>query len=110
MPLFFTVEPINDNHVVVHFAPICNQDRTPEYDDALADLVDEYNAIACDLSQTRLIASDWLRWLDRLSIRADKLGKKLVLAGVKANVDELTDILSLKHLVKVKSIEEVWES
>ncbi len=105
----FKIVPIDKKRGVIHFAPIVNQDRTRERDDQLNGLVDQYDAIACDLSRTKLVASDWLRFLNRLTIKARSAGKTLALAGLQGNVREMTDILSLRNLVIVDQVEEVWE-
>jgi hypothetical protein len=106
----FKVAPIDEKKVVVHFAPIVSRLRTRESDDELSGLVDDYDFIACDLSRTKLIASDWLRFLNRLTIKAKSTGKILALAGLQANVLEMADILALKNFVKVRQVEEVWSS
>jgi len=106
----FTVKPVDDRRVVVRFARFCDHPRRAGHEKALNDLVERYDAIALDLSETENIGSDWLRWLNLLAIRADKAGKTLAAAGAREDVREMTDFLSIDVLKLVDRVEEVWAS
>lgn len=95
---------------VVHFAPICDHARTRQHETELAGLVETSQAVACDLSQTTQIASDWLRWLARLQAKARDTGKIFGLAGMKENVLATADVLGLgEKLNKVATVADVWK-
>ena len=98
-----------EGRAVVRFAPICDHARTRQHEDELAGLVETCQAVACDLSQTTYIASDWLRWLARLQAKAKETGKVFGLAGMNENVLGTADVLGLgEKLRKAGSVEEVW--
>ncbi|MFY9822335.1 MAG: STAS domain-containing protein [Thermoanaerobaculia bacterium] len=105
----YIVTQLDGGRAVVHIAPICDHARTQQHEAALALLVERNEAVACDLSQTTLIASDWLRWLARLQAKAKAAGKIFGLAGMNENVLATADVLGLgEKLNKVASVEEVW--
>ncbi len=65
--------------------------------------------MACDLSRTALIASDWLRWLARLQAKAKATGKIFGLVGMNENVQATADVLGLgERLNKVATVADVW--
>lgn len=105
----YVVIPSEEGRAVVRFAPICDHARTRRHEDELAGLVETCQAVACDLSQTTQIASDWLRWLARLQAKAKESGKVFGLAGMNENVLATADVLGLgANLRKAPSVEEVW--
>ncbi len=107
----YRIEPGRKSRVVVEFAPICDHFRTRSHEDELMDLVGGYDAIACDLSRTESIGSEWLRWLKRMTAAARRMGKKVALVGVQDAVRESADVLGLQgELLLVSNIEEVWGS
>jgi anti-anti-sigma regulatory factor len=106
----YLVERLTDGRAVVRFAPICDHDRSRQHEDELTTLVETSQAIACDLSQTTQIASDWLRWLARLQAKATVTGKIFGLAGMRENVLATADVLGLgEKLKKADSVEGVWK-
>jgi len=105
----FRVEHLGGGRAIVHFNSRCDQARTLEHEKKLADLVATENAIVCDLSRTAVMASDWLRWLARLTSEARHAGKILAIVGLGGVVRKSTDVLGLgSALVLVDSIEEAW--
>src|SRR5579863_430398 len=64
---------------VVTFAERCYQYRSKADEDKLAGLVERFDLVACDLTHTDAIASEWLRWMARMSLQANSAGKKLLL-------------------------------
>ena len=106
----YVVEHLGDGRAVVHFAPICDHDRTLRHEEELTTLLEISQAVACDLSQTTLIASDWLRWLARLQAKATATGKTFGLAGMREDVLATADVLGLgDRLKKADSVEGVWQ-
>lgn len=107
----FEIHPdLANNRAVVVFAPQCHHARTKVHEDQLADLVEHFDAVACDISASDAIASEWLRWLARLTTRALRTGKTLALVGMRDSVRQTTDELALRDgLVVVNSVKEVWE-
>jgi anti-anti-sigma regulatory factor len=92
---------------IATFAANCYQNRTTTDEEQLARLVDRFDNVACDLTLTEAIASDWLRWIARLSTRAKKVGKRVFLVGVKEQVLKTSDLLGLKEeLTIVKTLAE----
>ncbi len=107
----YRIEPRGESRVVVEFAPICDHFRTRRHEDELMELLGRYEAIACDLSRTESIGSEWLRWLKRMTAAARRMGKKVALVGVQDAVRESADVLGLQgELLLVSNIEEVWGS
>jgi anti-anti-sigma regulatory factor len=106
----YAVTHPTDDRAIVHFAPICDHARTKRHEDELSTLVETNQAVACDLSQTIQIASDWLRWLARLQAKAKDSGKIFGLAGLNQNVLATADVLGLgDKLRKADSVEGVWK-
>lgn len=102
-------DPTN-SRVTVVFAAQCHQARTKMHEAELADLVEHFDAVACDLTGTDAIASEWLRWLARLTKRAQQTGKTLALVGMQESVRRTTDDIALRNdLVVVDRINEVWQ-
>jgi anti-anti-sigma regulatory factor len=105
----YIVTQLDGGRAVIHIAPICDHARTQKHEVELANLVETSQAVACDLSQTTLIASDWLRWLARLQAKAKAAGKLFGLAGMNENVLATADVLGLgEKLNKVAGVEDVW--
>lgn len=102
-------DPAN-NRVTVVFAAQCHQARTKKHETEMADLVERFDAVACDLTGTDAIASEWLRWLARLTKRAQRTGKTLALVGMRESVRKTTDDIALRNdLVVVNTVNEVWQ-
>lgn len=93
---FVVQEDAERKLAIVIFAEKCYHHRTKDHEDKLAALVERFDFVACDLSRTDAIASEWLRWLARLSARARAMSKRLYLVGVKDAVLTTTDVLGLK--------------
>lgn len=105
----YIVTRLDGGRTVVHIAPICDHARTQQHEAELSLLVETSQAVACDLSQTTQIASDWLRWLARLQAKAKAAGKIFGLAGMNENVLVTADVLGLgKKLKLVANVEQVW--
>ncbi len=105
----FKAEPADEKRVIVRFASTCDQVRTKEQDDALSDLIERYDAVACDVSATDSISSDWLRWLSLLTGRARRAGKTMALVGANENMRDTAEVLGLGNkLVYARSVKEVW--
>ena len=90
----YTVQPAN-GEVVIVFVEYVDHERTPEYDRELDDLVERHTLVICDISKSKKVTSDWLRFLRRLTVKADNMGKRLVLVGMRDNVRESSDVLGL---------------
>jgi len=76
----------------------------------LSDILERFEAVACDVSNTEALASDWLRWFERLTIRAARTGKTFAVVGMRPTVQKTTDDLALRdRLVVVDELQEVWE-
>ncbi|MEA1927251.1 MAG: STAS domain-containing protein [Candidatus Auribacterota bacterium] len=104
----YKIIPQDKHYVVIQFAPKCDQVRRKEQEDELEKLVEDYNIIACDLSKTEMMGTDWIRWLERLSIEAGNRGKMFVLVAMGELVKQTADIIGLKGKFKMKdTLEEV---
>jgi anti-anti-sigma regulatory factor len=90
----YEVQPARDDVVVV-FAQYVDHERRPEHDRELDDLVERHELVICDISGSRKITSDWLRFLLRLSVKAKKMGKRMAIVGMGDNVKETSDVLGL---------------
>lgn len=105
----FRIEQLDGKRAVVQFAPICDHARTKEHEDNLSQLVERADIVAADLSGTTSISSDWLRWLGRLTIKAQQTGKVFAVIGMNETVRSTADVLALGDQLKLAgTIEEVW--
>lgn len=92
--------------VVLAFGEYVDQPRTSADDAKLDELVAQGDVV-CDLTQTRYLASDWLRYLVKLTARGDRLGRRVRLAGVHQHVLETADLIAVKtHLRIFATVEE----
>jgi len=90
----YEIRPPEDDVVVV-FAQYLDHERTPEHDNELDALVERHELVICDISGSRKVTSDWLRFLLRLSVKAKKMGKRVAIVGMGDNVRETSDVLGL---------------
>ncbi|MBL7076627.1 MAG: STAS domain-containing protein [Kiritimatiellae bacterium] len=105
----YEVDERTAERAVIRFAPICDHQRLAEHEDELNSVVEQHAAVACDMSETKMIASDWLRWIARLAIKAEKAGTTFAVAGVNDIVSQTADLLGIKEsLTVVDSVEDVW--
>jgi anti-anti-sigma regulatory factor len=105
----YMIETLAPGQAVVRFSEICDHTRTTAHEKQLSGLVEAHSHIACDLSQTRVMTSDWLRWLGRLTIKAKKINKEFVVVGVSESLLESADALALKGKFNyARTGEEVW--
>jgi len=72
----YTIEPLSHRGLIVRFAKFCNHTRTTAHEKQLTVLVGSYARIACDVSQTQYMSSDWMRWLCRMPSKPASLGKE----------------------------------
>ncbi|HEX4956223.1 MAG TPA: STAS domain-containing protein [Thermoanaerobaculia bacterium] len=102
-------EDEEQRRAVVWFAVRCDHPRTKALEDQLANLVASYDRVACEVSRTRVMGSDWLRWLARLTARAKAAGKVLALVGMGETLGRTADVLGLQdELVMKAALDEVW--
>ena len=93
--------------IAYHVAPTAVRGSSP----GLMGLVERYDAVACDLSSTEAIGSVWLRWMQRMSVTAERMGKRVALVALGDPVRETADVLGLEgQLLLVSTIEEAWGS
>jgi anti-anti-sigma regulatory factor len=98
------------DRAVIRFAAICDHERTHAQEQELLGLVERSAQIACDLSKTVTLSSEWFRWLYRLAVKAERQGKTFALVGVSADLKESADAIALKDkFIYRDRIEEVWE-
>ena len=90
----FKVKTLDDD-VVITFAQYVDHERTPDHDRELEDLVGRHKLVVCDLSGSRKVTSDWLRFLLRLTVKATKMGKRVAIVGMRDNVRQTSDVLGL---------------
>lgn len=103
----YEIEHRDEHTTVVRYAAICDQPRTRTHDDELAALVSAGKTVICDLSSTTHMATEWLRWLARLSARARDEGTVFKLAGVSEQNRQKADMVGLAdEFVSVKTIAE----
>lgn len=106
----YTVEPLTDRRVVVRFSKICDHARLASHKRELDEVIEKYNSIAFDLSKTKQMSSDWIRFLAVLAQKAKRAGKTCAVARMNKILSDTTDVLGLKkRMVHVSSIEEVWK-
>jgi len=107
-PFEIREDPDNDRATIM-FARQCHQARTRAHEESLSDVLEKCGAVACDVSNTEVLASDWLRWFERLTLRAARTGKTFAVVGMRPSVQKTTDDLALRdRLVAVGDLEEVW--
>jgi len=105
----YEIEELPDGRAVIKFAPICDHQRLDEHENQLNSVVEQHTAVACDMSETKAIASDWLRWIARLAIKAEKAGTIFALADVDDGVRQTADLLGIQESLRVvDSVEDVW--
>lgn len=106
----FTVELVDAKRVRVRFSAICDQGRRKEHEDALQGLVEKFEVVAADLTGNTVIASDWVRWLGRMTVKADLAGKSFVIVGPHDNFWVSADVLALRvTLHTARTLEEAWD-
>jgi anti-anti-sigma regulatory factor len=107
----YEIEVVDDHRAVVRFTESCHQEtRTKQREDELNELVARYDRVAWDLSNTRAMASAWLRWLAKLTEKADKTGKVAAVVGMHNVVRATADVIGLQGSLHEKpSLEEVWQ-
>ena len=99
----FIIEKFDDRKLaVITFAKQCDYLRTENHEKDLFSLVEHFEIIACDLTHTETIASEWLRWLAMMAKQARRSGKKLFLFGVKKQVLKTADLLGLNEVFQIK--------
>ena len=105
----FTVEPLDERRVRVRFSAICDQARTKEHDDELQRLVERFDVIAADLTENTALSSNWVRWLGRMTTKADRAGKSFVIVGPHENFKVAADVLALQDtLHTAETLEGAW--
>jgi anti-anti-sigma regulatory factor len=105
----YTIEQIGPERAIVRFAKFCDHERSGQYEKQLSALVETHDCIACDLSQTQSMKSDWLRWLCRMTLKAKKLDKEFVMVGVSESIKDLADVLAIEDKFSyAETVENVW--
>lgn len=106
----YQIEDKKGNRVVLRFAAECNHRRERAHDEELQKLVETRQVIACDLSETEHMASEWIRLLVKLNQKAKRSGARFGVVGVRDTVLTTADYIGMKDkLDTVKSVEEVWQ-
>ncbi|HKY34535.1 MAG TPA: STAS domain-containing protein [Polyangiaceae bacterium] len=104
----FRIEALDDDRTLVTFAEFVDHRRTRELEKQLEDAIGSSRRIACDVSQSRAIDSDWMTLLDELSIDAKKSGKRLAIVGLSEELQTSADAIGLPNLKFVALLEEAW--
>lgn len=85
---------------VLGFGEYVDQPRSID-DDTMLDGLVAAGDLVCDLSHTRYLSSDWLRYLVKLTLRSERLGRRVRLAGVQPNVLETADLIAVKGQLRL---------
>ncbi len=97
----FTIEHQERNVVLIRFPEECLVRMTRRHQEELGELVQTHNKVLYDLSVTKSIYSNWLRWLNRLTLLAESMGKSMYCTGMSDAVSRNTDTLALKDSLKM---------
>lgn len=107
----FIFESKDKRRVIVKFAKVVDHDRNLSFADDLKKLVRRYTFIACDLTKTEIIISDWLRFLCKLTIEAKNSGKVLAIVGMKPNLKKSSDVIGLSTCFRFfDNLKKVWDA
>jgi anti-anti-sigma regulatory factor len=105
----YRIERADERRAIVRFAEICDHERTAERRRALNELIATVDEVVCDLTNTRTIVSGWIRLLEQLSVDAERMGKRFIVAGVSEIVKKSADIIGVgERLTIVKTVEQGW--
>jgi hypothetical protein len=99
----YMIEPVDQKSVIVWFCELCDCERTNVHENDLFALIDQYSRITCDVSHTQSIGTDWVRWFYRMTLKAERLGKKLDVAGADEVLRDIIDILALSDKLSLTS-------
>ncbi|MCE9553904.1 MAG: hypothetical protein K8T91_11090 [Planctomycetes bacterium] len=106
----YRIEILDSGEAIVHFAPICDHDRTPDRLEALQRLVSERVLIICNLTSTQQIVSAWIRKIERMTSDAENMGKSVVVVGMSKQLQETADVQGIGgRLKQVSTIEEAMK-
>ncbi len=107
----FQADTVDDRRAVLVFNEIVDQYRTPSLVSELRGYVQQYEAVAFDVSASEDIQSPWLRLFAELSEEAKEAGKSLSLVGMKSVLLRRADLLGVKESLRLcTSLEEAWKS
>lgn len=90
----FTIKMIGDV-IVVTFAQYVDHKRTHQHERELYNIVEHHKLIIGDLSMSRKINLDWLRFILCLSANATKTGNRFVIFGMRDNVKKTSDLIGI---------------
>lgn len=92
-PYEITVE--DDKTVLLRFPTDCRVPRLKIHEDELSELVSTYVTVKYDLSDTKVIGTDWLHWIARLTIEAEEMAKSMVCIGMSDEVKKKSDLIAI---------------
>ena len=105
----FCVEEIDSDRAIVRFAEYVDHRRTAKLDDQLRDAMRQHLKLACDLTATVEVDSDWLTLLADITVEANQAGKRVAMVGLSETLQHSADILGLTSLQLCGSVDEVWQ-
>lgn len=73
--------------------------RTQEQDRTLSDLVRSSDLVVFDLTDTRSAASDWIRYLARLSVEAKEMGREVKIKNMSSRIKMTADALAIADVL-----------
>ena len=104
----FHVDEIDAERAVVRFAEYVDHRRTAHRDDELKKAMRQHNKLACDVTSTVEIDSDWLALLADIGVEAKQAGKRVGIVGLSKTLRKSADVLGLTVLEHYDSVDEVW--
>lgn len=107
----YEVEELDGGRAILHFRKHIIDDPRRAQAREVIRLIEQHDAVACDLSQVRNLNTGWIRVLGTVSLIADDMGKIFGVTGIDDNTKRMADMLGTTEALKIAdSPEEVWQS
>ena len=104
----FRIEFTDTKHAVARFAEYVDHRRTPELDHRLYEAMRGHDRLACDVSDSVEVDSDWLALLADVTLEAEQAAKRVGVVGLRDTLKTSADLLGLDTLCLYDTIDEVW--
>jgi anti-anti-sigma regulatory factor len=105
----FDVEELDAERAIARFAEYVDHRRTAALDLKLFEAMRQHKKLACDVSASVEIDSDWLTLMAAVTIEAEQAGKRVGVVGLNAALEKSADILGLDALQLFSDLAEVWK-
>lgn len=106
----YEVEEVDGGRAILHFRKDIIDDPRRAQAREVIRLMEQHDAVACDLSQVRNLNTGWIRVLATVSQMADRMGKAFGVTGIDDDTKRMADLLGTTKVLKIaESPEEVWQ-